>query len=155
MSMGKIIYCSDLVLRIDESEEVNNITEWLFESTEYRPVNPEGCVIRHEMTTLGKLSVILVVWIALIVLTTFYCYFCEQRLFPKNALRMGEFSNLNEEASITTDDQQSGHLHANMAAALPKSDHRQSRKERLASTCSCNSIASSSITGSVGPYRRF
>ena len=52
MSMGKIIYCSDLVLRIDESEEVNNITEWLFESTEYRPVNPEGCVIRHEMTTL-------------------------------------------------------------------------------------------------------
>ena len=79
----------------------------------------------------GKLSVILVVWIALIVLTTFYCYFCEQRLFPKNALRMGEFSNLNEEASITTDDQQSGHLHANMAAALPKSDHRQSRKEVL------------------------
>ena len=27
--------------------------------------------------------------------------------------------------------------------------------QRLASTCSCNSIASSSITGSVGPYRRF
>ena len=26
--------------------------------------------------------------------------------------------------------------------------------QRLASTCSCNSIASSSITGSVGPYRR-
>ena len=72
---------------------------------------------------------ILVVWIALIVLTTFYCYFCEQRLFPKNALRMGEFSNLNEEGSMSTDDQQSGHLHANMAAALPKSDYRQSRKE--------------------------
>ena len=56
MSMGKIIYCSDLVLRIDESEEVTNITEWLMESTEYRPVNPEGCVIRHEMTTLVKLQ---------------------------------------------------------------------------------------------------
>ena len=32
----------------------------------------------------GKLTVILVVWVALIVLTTFYCYFCEQRLFPNN-----------------------------------------------------------------------
>ena len=52
MSMGKIIYCSDLVLRIDESEEVQNITEWLMESTEYRPVNPEGCVLRDEMTTI-------------------------------------------------------------------------------------------------------
>ena len=51
MSMGQIIYCSDLVLRIDESEEVQNITEWLMESTEYRPVNPEGCVLRDEMTT--------------------------------------------------------------------------------------------------------
>lgn len=50
--MGKIIYCSDLVLRIDESEEVQNITEWLMESTEYRPVNPEGCVLRDEMTTI-------------------------------------------------------------------------------------------------------
>ena len=52
MSMGQIIYCSDLVLRIDESEEVQNITEWLMESTEYRPVNPEGCVLRDEMTTI-------------------------------------------------------------------------------------------------------
>ena len=60
MSMGKIIYCSDLVLRIDESEEVTNITEWLMESTEYRPVNPEGCVIRHEMTTLVKLQNLLI-----------------------------------------------------------------------------------------------
>ena len=58
MSMGKIIYCSDLVLRIDESEEVTNITEWLMESTEYRPVNPEGCVIRHEMTTLVKFKIL-------------------------------------------------------------------------------------------------
>ena len=51
MSMGKIIYCSDLVLRIDVNEEVHNITEWLYESTDYRPINPEGCVIRHEVTT--------------------------------------------------------------------------------------------------------
>ena len=63
MSMGKIIYCSDLVLRIDESEEVTNITEWLMESTEYRPVNPEGCVIRHEMTTLVKLQQFDIFWI--------------------------------------------------------------------------------------------
>ncbi len=54
MSMGKIIYCSDLILRIDANEEVNNITEWLYESTDYRPVNPEGCVIRHEMTTIVR-----------------------------------------------------------------------------------------------------
>lgn len=59
MSMGKIIYCSDLVLRIDGNEEVHNITEWLYESTEYRPVNPEGCVIRHEMTTLVSESRVL------------------------------------------------------------------------------------------------
>merc|ERR1712012_814320 len=157
MSMGQIIYCSDLVLRIDESEEVTNITEWLMESTEYRPVNPEGCVIRHEMTTLGKLSVILVVWIALIILTTFYCYFCEQRLFPnKKALRLGEFANSKEmqKEEGSADEHSGGFLHSNMAASLPKVD-RQSRKERLASTCSCNSVASSSITGSVGPYRRF
>ncbi len=38
------------------------------------------------MGTLGKLSVILVAWFALIVLTTFYCYFCEQRLFPKQRM---------------------------------------------------------------------
>jgi len=155
--MGKIIYCSDLVLRIDESEEVQNITEWLMESTEYRPVNPEGCVLRDEMTTIGKLSVILVVWIALIILTTFYCYFCEQRLFPnKNSLHQGEFCELSE-SSCSIDETLSatgaGHLHNNMVASLPKNDKR-SRKERLASTCSCNSIASSSITGSVGPYRR-
>ena len=25
-------------------------------------------------------------WLALVVLTTFYCYFCEQRLFPKQKL---------------------------------------------------------------------
>ena len=35
---------------------------------------------------MGKLSVILIVWLALIVLTTFYCYFCEQRLFPRQRL---------------------------------------------------------------------
>jgi hypothetical protein len=51
MSMGKIIYCSDLVLRVDEAEDVTNITEWLMESTEYRPLNPDGCVVRHEVTT--------------------------------------------------------------------------------------------------------
>ena len=29
---------------------------------------------------------IFVVWLALVILTTFYCYFCEQRLFPKQKL---------------------------------------------------------------------
>jgi len=166
--MGQIIYCSDLVLRIDEHEEVHNITEWLYESTDYRPINPDGCVIRHEMTTMGKLSVILVVWIALIVLTTFYCYFCEQRLFPSKRLQESQagqnFSSEDGDHEIDTlaattleSKAGGGHFQSNIissAAALPK-DNLRSRKERLASTCSCNSVASSSITGSVGPYRRF
>eukprot|EP00093_Oithona_nana_P013778 13778.XXX_30675_30117_1 [CDS] Oithona nana genome sequencing. len=168
MTMGQIIYCSDLVLRIDEHEEVHNITEWLYESTDYRPINPDGCVIRHEMTTMGKLSVILVVWIALIVLTTFYCYFCEQRLFPSKRLQESQagqnFSSEDGDHEIDTlaattleSKAGAGHFQSNIissAAALPK-DNLRSRKERLASTCSCNSVASSSITGSVGPYRRF
>merc|ERR1712083_420141 len=106
MSMGKIIYCSDLVLRIDVNEEVHNITEWLYESTDYRPINPEGCVIRHEVTTVGKLTVILVVWVALIVLTTFYCYFCEQRLFPQNKskrLEESQYSSSGEGGSTNED----------------------------------------------------
>merc|ERR1712018_208348 len=35
---------------------------------------------------MGKLSVIMSVWGALIVLTTIYCYFCEQRPFPQQKL---------------------------------------------------------------------
>ena len=84
--MGKIIFCSDLVLRVDNHEEIQNVTEWLMTSTDYRPAYPEGCVVRNELSTMGKLCVIMVVWSALIILTTFYCYFCEQRLFPKNKL---------------------------------------------------------------------
>ncbi len=35
--MTRIIYCSDLVLRIDnDAEEIDNITQWLHESTEFR-----------------------------------------------------------------------------------------------------------------------
>lgn len=131
MTMGKIIYCSDLVLRIDESEDVTNITEWLMESTEYRPLNPEGCVVRQEMTTMGKLTVILVVWIALIVLTTFYCYFCEQRLFPsQKAKRLAEsqFAQTDEGGKEEDSKNGFGHLIENMAAALPKPKLR-SRKE--------------------------
>ena len=58
MSMGQIIYCSDLVLRIDSEEEVHNITEWLYESTDYRPINPNGCVIRHEVTTVVSILIL-------------------------------------------------------------------------------------------------
>ena len=50
-----------------------------------------------QVGTLGKLSVILVVWLALIVLTTFYCYFCEQRLFPKQ--RLLDWTNSNSAAA--------------------------------------------------------
>lgn len=80
--MGRIIYCSDLVLRVDDDEhEISNITEWLSDSTDFRPLYPDSCVLRHELSAVGKVTVILVVWIALIVLALFYCYFCEMRLF--------------------------------------------------------------------------
>ncbi len=40
------------------------------------------------MTPHGKVAVILVVWLALIVFTSLYFYFCEWRLFPlKNRLK--------------------------------------------------------------------
>ncbi len=85
--MSRIIYCSDLILRVDDpDEDLGNITQWILDSTEYRPAFPENCVLRPEVGALGKLSVILVVWMALVVLTMFYCYFCEQRLFPKQRL---------------------------------------------------------------------
>ena len=84
--MGKIIYCSDLILRIDEQQEIANVTEFFATNTEFHPLRPEDCVIRSEVSSMGKLSVIMLVWGALIVLTTIYCYFCEQRLFPQQKL---------------------------------------------------------------------
>ena len=48
--MGRIIYCSDLILRIDDpGEEIANVTEWIRASTEFSPAYPEGCVVRHEV----------------------------------------------------------------------------------------------------------
>jgi hypothetical protein len=44
--MGKIIFCDDLILRVDDSEDLTNVTEWLLESTEYRPSAPESCTVR-------------------------------------------------------------------------------------------------------------
>ena len=78
---------------------------------------------------------ILVVWIALIILTTFYCYFCEQRLFPnKNSLHQGEFCELSE-SSCSIDETLSatgaGHLHNNMVASLPKNDKRSRKEVRI------------------------
>lgn len=82
--MSRIIYCSDLVLRIENpDEDITNITEWIHDSTEFRPQYPDECVVRQEVGSLGKLSVIFMVWTSLVVLTVFYCYFCEQRLFPR------------------------------------------------------------------------
>ena len=35
--MSRILYCSDLVLRIgDDIEEISNITQWILESTDFR-----------------------------------------------------------------------------------------------------------------------
>ena len=84
--MGKIIYCSDVVLRVDDDQDLTNVTEWIVSNTEFRPAYPNGCVVRSEVSSMGKLGVIMVVWGALIVLTTIYCYFCEPKLFPKQKL---------------------------------------------------------------------
>ena len=48
-------------------------------------------MLREEVGAAGKLYLIFVVWIALVVVTTFYCYFCEQRLFSKRR-NMGEWA---------------------------------------------------------------
>ena len=84
--MGKIIYCSDIIVRVDDHQEINNVTDFFMSSTDFRPAYPNDCVVRTEMSSMGKLGVIMVVWGALIVLTTVYCYFCEERLFPKQKL---------------------------------------------------------------------
>ena len=78
--MGKIIFCSDLVVRVTDSQllemaahaadgldwghayndgvvpEITNVTEWLKTSTDFRPAYPDGCVVRNEMSTMGKVS---------------------------------------------------------------------------------------------------
>ena len=49
-------------------------------------LNPGVNIYFPQVDALGKLSVIFAAWLALVILTTFYCYFCEQRLFPKQRL---------------------------------------------------------------------
>ena len=84
--MGRIIHCSDLILRIPESQEVGNLTEWLYESTDFRPIKPETCEIRDELDNHQKILVIVMIWTFLVFLSIFYCYFCEQKLFPNQML---------------------------------------------------------------------
>ena len=44
--MSRIIYCSDLIVRIEDPEEdITNITDWLHTSTEFRPQYPDNCVL--------------------------------------------------------------------------------------------------------------
>ena len=73
---------------------------------------------------------ILVVWIALIVLTTFYCYFCEQRLFP--ASRRKSLEDDTSEEGEPNEDQAKGNLVANMISTLPKDNLRSRKEVRLA-----------------------
>jgi len=82
--MTRIVYCSDLILRVeDPDEEIGNVTSWILESTDFKPAFPEGCVLRQEVGAVGKVTVILLAWFALVALTLFYCYFCERRFFPR------------------------------------------------------------------------
>ena len=79
--MGRIIHCADLILKVDDDTVIGNISQWILESTEFRPTNMETCTIRDEMDTYQKLWLIMVVWLTLVILSFLYCYFCEQRLF--------------------------------------------------------------------------
>lgn len=83
--MGRIIHCSDLILKIGD-QQISNITQWILESTEFRPLQPDTCIVKDEMDKYEKLWVILMIWFFLIFLAIFYCYFCEQRLFPTQKL---------------------------------------------------------------------
>eukprot|EP00092_Neocalanus_flemingeri_P022919 GFUD01024848.1.p1 GENE.GFUD01024848.1~~GFUD01024848.1.p1 ORF type:complete len:181 (+),score=52.32 GFUD01024848.1:74-616(+) len=84
--MGRIIHCSDLVIKIEDYVEISNITEWILESTDFRPVNPDTCEVRDELDRYEKLWVILMIWLFLVIISIFYCYFCEQRLFSSQKL---------------------------------------------------------------------
>ena len=79
--MGRIIHCADLIIRVEEDTVIGNLTNWILESTDFRPTAMETCTISDEMGTYQKLWLIGVVWITLVVLSFLYCYFCEQRLF--------------------------------------------------------------------------
>lgn len=84
--MGRIIHCADLIIRVDDQAEIGNLTQWILESTDFRPTAMETCSIRSEMSTYEKLWLILVVWITIVILSFLYCYFCEQRLFSTKSL---------------------------------------------------------------------
>merc|ERR1711988_1731618 len=86
MGMPRIIHCSDLILRINQSQEISNVTEWLYESTEFRPIKADTCEIRDELDNQQKILVIVMIWTFLVFLSIFYCYFCEQKLFPTQML---------------------------------------------------------------------
>ena len=69
-------------------------------------------------------------------LTTFYCYFCEQRLFPSKSKRLQESQAQNLTSTEDGDDdkdydeKKSGHFQNNiLTAALPTKDKLRSRKE--------------------------
>ena len=110
-TMPRIIHCSDLILRINQSQvstfksgvellscqsrgylyhvylqEISNVTEWLYESTEFRPIKADTCEIRDELDNQQKILVIVMIWTFLVFLSIFYCYFCEQKLFPTQML---------------------------------------------------------------------
>ena len=74
------------LLSLVTCQEVWNITEWLYESTEFRPFKPETCEIRDELDNQQKILVIVMIWSFLVVLSIFYCYFCEQKLFRSQML---------------------------------------------------------------------
>ena len=67
-------------------QEIGNLTEWILQSTEYRPVKPDSCDIRDELDSNQKVMVIVMIWTFFIIISIFYCYFCEQKLFPGQKL---------------------------------------------------------------------
>merc|ERR1712038_1832161 len=157
ISMGRIIHCSDLILRIAESQEVSNLTEWLYESTDFRPIKPDTCEIRDELDNQQKILVIVMIWTFLVFLSIFYCYFCEQKLFPTQML----FSTGLVNRSGFLQDGRCPNGNCNLTKRLPhfsasldltryRSSHLQSQRELLKSP---QNMQSSSEELTLGEFR--
>merc|ERR1712241_433485 len=143
IAMGRIIHCSDLILRLPDNQEVANLTEWLYDSTEYRPIKPETCDIREELDNQQKILVIVMIWTFLVFLSIFYCYFCEQKLFPTQMLfstclvdRAGFLQDgrcPNGNCNITKSKRQLPHFSPSLDLTRYRSSHLQSHRELLRS----------------------
>jgi len=160
--VGRIIHCSDLILRVNDSQlqDIGNLTEWIIESTDFRPFKPDTCELRDELDSHQKVVVIAMIWTFLIFLSIFYCYFCEQKLFPSQKLfdtclvdRSGFLDNgrcPNDDCNVN---KRFPTFHKKIVPQLEKyrSSHLKSPSQSFSSTGQSNASSDSSL--SIGEFR--